>query len=50
MNKCKYCTYSQGEYDPMKKVAFLSCDKNKEAVEPNDSCDSFLREIGSDDA
>jgi len=50
MNKCKYCTFSQGEYDPMKMVSFLLCNMLDKVVDFNDSCKEFVREPGSDDA
>lgn len=48
-NKCKHCTFSQGEFDPIEMRAFLLCNMIDKVVDADDSCDKFQREQGSDD-
>lgn len=47
--KCKYCTFSQGEFDPIEMRAFLLCNMIDKVVEPDGGCESFERDPWSDD-
>lgn len=46
---CKTCEHSIGEYDPMRMVCMLLCQKKMEFVEANHSCRDWVKAMGADE-